>query len=103
MVNFWLEKRRISLAGECFSLGDVAGMLAVSQDFILRMMEMGIIVYEGNLGEAQIPSGEIERFEEVRRIHDDLGVNWAGASLIVDLLKENQRLKQELSIAKKQI
>jgi hypothetical protein len=103
MVNYWIEKRSIALGGQYHSIDEAAEMLVVSCDYMTKMLEMGIILYKGTLQNPLIGEAEINRFEEVRRIHDDLGINWPGASLIVDLLHENARLTRELAIIKKQI
>lgn len=103
MVNFWIEKRSVSLEGDYFSIDQAAIALSVSCDFIARMLEMGIILYKGTMENPLIGQDEIDRLEEVRRIHDDLGINWPGASLIVDLLHENAKLIRELAIMRKQL
>lgn len=81
---------------------EMSHSFGVSVNIIQEIIDEGIIVPEKNEADQWVFSHEA--FGEVRtalKLHQDLGVNWAGAGLVLDLLKEIDWLKAQLGVESK--
>ncbi|WP_367606285.1 chaperone modulator CbpM [Legionella sp. W05-934-2] len=71
--------------------------LGVPTQLIDEMIELGIVQGEQrSQRELVFTSIEIYRIRKVIRLNRDLGVNTAGAALILDLLDQIENLKRQL-------
>ena len=57
----------------------------------------GLVVTERGLSAPLFPAAAAARLRRIQRLHADLGVNFTGAAIIVDLLERLARLEAELS------
>ena len=71
--------------------------LGISSDIIKRMSELGIIEIRNN----RIGTHQLNRIFKALRLKKSLGINLAGASVILDLLDRMDQLEQELEKLKK--
>lgn len=73
-------------------------------DSLLRMVEEGILVPGGQVTEEwRFEARLVARARRASRLHRDLGINWSGTALALELLDElehtrleNRRLRQRL-------
>jgi len=71
----------------------------VSQDRLIAMVEEGVIEPMLGFGSPwQFDGSSLKRALTVIRLEEELGVNLAGAALVIDLLDELRRLKSQLRL-----
>lgn len=73
-------------------LAAVAGISLASLDHLVRL---GLVEPE-RPGSSEFTAATAARLRRMLRLHDQLGVNLAGAAVIVDLLERLERLDAEL-------
>ena len=87
---------------ECdFDLDDVLTMEVVAeivvarQSMILRLAQQGLIeTLESESGERLVSRRTLMRLRRMQRLHRDLGVNFAGAAVIIDLVDRIEEIKR---------
>lgn len=84
-----------------FTLIEVSRTCAVPADFILELIEEGVISpLEGNEPESwRFTSTQVRRVSVASRLQRDLGVNLAGAALALQLLDELETLRAHITAA----
>lgn len=84
---------------ECeLSLRELATACGVSAEVLIEMVDEGMLVPHGGgdpLG-WRFPPSALKRARTALHLQEDLGVNLAGAALVVELLDEIRRLRSEL-------
>ncbi len=86
-----------------YTMTELIEMGNVDEAVLIEMHEYGIIDPQGETQEKWIfTSRSVIRFKKAMRLHHDLSINWAGISLVLDLLEEREQLHQALSHLKKQ-
>ncbi|RMX20913.1 chaperone modulatory protein CbpM [Legionella jordanis] len=89
------------LEGEDFfylSLQQVSCSFGVSEKIIFDILDEGIVETQFNENkELQFNSEAVGKIRMVLRLHQDLGVNFPGAALALQLLQEIERLENLLS------
>ncbi|KTC94370.1 chaperone modulator CbpM [Legionella erythra] len=79
------------------SLREVTCSFGVDAHVILEIMDEGIISSQKNeQNEFYFGSDDIRRIRTVLQLHRDLGVNFAGAALALELMHEIEQLKRLL-------
>lgn len=79
------------------NLADLCRLCGVSADFILEMIEEGVIIPSGRTPrEWQFTSIEIRRVHKTIRLQNDLRVNLPGCALALDLIEELEELRSRL-------
>ncbi|WP_456413269.1 chaperone modulator CbpM [Thiolapillus sp.] len=83
---------------ECtLSLGEMSRACAVHAEWILELVEEGILEPSGEeMRHWRFTAPALLRARTVMHLQRDLGVNLSGAALVVDLLDEIQMLRQQL-------
>lgn len=82
---------------QTLTLEELSNACLVKSTWIITLVDEGVIEPKDKATDDWLFSGAcIQRVQTVRRLELDLGVNIAGAALIVDLLEENERLKNAL-------
>src|SRR5262245_15901756 len=77
------------------TLDELSGVCAVERQRIVELVEHGLL--EPQTGEHQRVGGSaLRRTQIALRLQRDLGVNAAGASLVVELLERIERLEARL-------
>lgn len=80
-----------------YSLRDLSTMCCVHADYIVDLVEEGIIEPASTDNTTWIFSGEsIKRVRTVMNLQQDLGINMAGVALALELLEEVEALRSEL-------
>ena len=86
--------RRSSAPGR-LSVAEVAERCGVQVGFVHRLVRLGIIDLDSERSDCVV-AGSTLRVQRVVRLHEDLGVNLAGAAVILDLLDRIEALEHQL-------
>ena len=90
--------------GAAFSLEIAAEQVGVSGTFVTRLIHQGLIdTIENGRDEVQLPESSINQLRIMRRLHRDLGVNFAGAAVILDLVARLDGLNKQLAELQRQM
>ena len=83
---------------EPLTCGVVAEICGTRQSLVVRLAQQGLIeTQEGETGERLLPRREVLRLRRMQRLHRDLGVNFNGAAVILDLVGRIKELNRELA------
>jgi chaperone modulatory protein CbpM len=86
-----------TLRGEVYLSGEeIAAAVGISPARLARLVRLGL-VEPPPPGTSEFTAATAARFRRMLRLHGDLGVNLAGAAIIVDLLERLERLEAELA------
>ena len=98
-----MTKTRQILSGllldeECsMTLGELSRACTVHAEWIVELVDEGILEPNGgDPGHWRFSGPSLLRAQAVMRLQQDLGVNLAGAALVLDLLDEIQTLRTRL-------
>jgi chaperone modulatory protein CbpM len=84
-------RTEVSLSGE-----DLAAAAGISRTRLARLVRLGLV--EPDTAEAsRFTAGTVGRLRLMLRLHRDLGVNFTGAAIIVELLERLERLEADLA------
>lgn len=75
-----------------YSIEQVASMTAVSVTLVRRLVALNVLESE----QEQLHIKEVTRLTQILRLRRDLGVNWIGAGMVLDMSQEIARLKARL-------
>ncbi|HEY5646952.1 MAG TPA: chaperone modulator CbpM [Pseudomonadales bacterium] len=95
------NERRAELSGmvldtrTTFTLVEFCSACGVEQRWITEMVEEGVIEPIANRDDWQFHGEALLRAKRAMRLVRDLGVNWPGAALALDLLEEIERLQRQ--------
>jgi chaperone modulatory protein CbpM len=82
-----------------FSLGDLSRACGQPAEWILALVEEGVIEPAGaDPAHWQFRGYCLRRVHIVRRLQSDLGLNLAGAALALELLDEVEQLRQRIAM-----
>lgn len=74
-----------------YGLDEIAAILGAPRPFLERVVDEEII-RPAEPG-PRFNADQLREFERMLRLHEDLGVNWAGVAIIHDLLERLTRLE----------
>lgn len=81
----------------CLGLAEVCARLEVEHQWIVELVEVGLLEPSGAQPESWLfPASALQRARAAARLAQDLGVNAAGAAVILDLVDERRRLLRRL-------
>ena len=76
----------------------VAASIGARRSLILRLAEHGLIdTVDGETEEPMVPRRMVVQLRRMQRLRRDLGVNFAGAAIIIDLVGRIEQLNRELA------
>ena len=75
-----------------YTYQQVAQLTAISVTLVERFVSLNLVEAKA----AQLTEREVARIAQMLRLRRDLGLNWVGASMVLDLCQENTRLKARL-------
>ncbi|MEL7564613.1 MAG: chaperone modulator CbpM [Dehalobacterium sp.] len=78
------------------TLEEAAYEAGVDAQLVQRLIELGLILYQGRINDPMISRGEVMRIQKMARLRRDLNLNWSGAGLVADLLDEMEMVRKEL-------
>lgn len=76
----------------CYTYEQVAQMTAVSVTLVERFVSLNLIESK----DARLREPDIARIAQMLRLRRDLGLNWVGAGMVLDLCQEISQLKARL-------
>jgi chaperone modulatory protein CbpM len=82
---------------EPISLEFVAASCGTRRSLVARLAYQGLIeTLESEAGEPRLPRRAVMQLRRMQRLRHDLGVNFAGAEVILDLVQRWEQLNREL-------
>lgn len=76
----------------------VAEIVGTRRSLVVRLAQRGLIeTLESETGEQRLPRRTVIRLRRMQRLRRDLGVNFAGAAVILDLVGRIEEMKRELA------
>ena len=82
-----------------FTLEELSTACSVRTEYIIELVEEGIVEPLEARREQQLwtfSGRSLQRARKARRLQQDLGINLAGAALVLELMEEIQRLRERL-------
>jgi hypothetical protein len=64
---------------------------------VVRLVDLGLLDPEVDEPEWLFRDTVIPRIWKIRRLHHDLGINWAGIGVVLDLLDRIEELEREIA------
>ena len=98
--RYYLILRRPSMRTGLLSLAETALQAGVHPELIERMTDLGLIEPEQTSPELLFAPAVVADVRRAWRLRNELGVNWAGVGLVMDLLEQVRKLEKELLIIK---
>ncbi len=94
-MSFSLSKTVVSLEGEqLYTFEYAASITETSVTVVMSYVELGVIEPIGNM----LHSREIARIAQLQRLRQDLGLNLAGAAMVLDMAQEIAQLRAQLKV-----
>lgn len=82
----------------CLSLHEVTEVFGISKATLIEMLDEGVMVGQPDTTHEWLFDNEaMSSIYTAIRLHHDLGINYAGASLALELLKKIERLEALMS------
>lgn len=81
-----------------FSLADLSQSCRVDAEWLITLVGEGIIEPLDSANRWRFAGHCLRRVRTVQRLQQDLGVNLAGAALVLDLLTEMAELRERLAL-----
>ena len=83
---------------EPVSCAVVAETVGARRSLVVRLAQHGLIdTVDSDTDEPLVPRRVVVQLRRMQRLRRDLGVNFAGAAVILDLVKRIEQLNRELS------
>jgi chaperone modulatory protein CbpM len=83
----------------CLTLGELCRVCTVHAEWIIELVDEGILDPSGpDAAHWRFSGPSLLRALRVRRLQQDLGINLAGAALVLDLLDEVESLRARLRV-----
>lgn len=83
---------------EPLTLEVVAETVGAKRSVVMRLVERGLIdTVESDADEPRVPRRMVIQLRRMQRLRRDLGVNYAGAAVICDLVERIKQLNRELA------
>lgn len=90
-------------AGE-LGLADLCQACQVHADFVIRMVEEGLLVPRGRSpAQWRFPAVALCHARLALRLEQDLDVNLAGSALVIDLLEQLRQANQRIAMLERQL
>jgi hypothetical protein len=82
---------------EPLTLEIVAASCGTKRSLVARLAHEGLLeTLHTEAGEPRLPRRAVMQFRRMQRLRRDLGVNFAGAAVILDLVQRMEQLNREL-------
>ena len=94
-----LQARLVEQETSWLHVDELCARLSIERHWIVELVELGALEPRSAGDEPTawvFPPAAVPRLRTITRLVDDLGVNLAGATLIVELLDERRRLLAQL-------
>ena len=82
----------------------VAAIVGAKRSLVVQLVQHGLIeTVDTGTDEPLLPRRTVVRIRRMQRLRRDLGVNFAGAAIILDLVGRIEQLNRELTEAQRQL
>ena len=81
---------------ELLTFDVVAEIVGARRSLVVRLAQQGLIETLEGRTEPQVPRRAIVKLRRMQRLHRDLGVNFTGAAIILDLVGRIEQLNRQL-------
>jgi hypothetical protein len=82
----------------------VATIVGAKRSLVVQLVQHGLIeTVAAETEEPLLPRRAVVRIRRMQRLRRDLGVNFAGAAIILDLVGRIEQLNRELAAAQRQL
>lgn len=83
---------------EPLTIDVVAETIGAKRSLVVRLVQHGLIeTVDADADEPRLPRRVVVRLRRMQRLRRDLGVNFAGAAIILDLVQRIEQLNRELA------
>jgi hypothetical protein len=99
-IRFPLVMRQSSvslLPNRVLPIDEIARLADIQPDLVVRFVDWGLIDPVETSPEPCFEVSVVLRIRRILRIHYDLGVNWAGIGVVMDLLTKIDDLEREIA------
>lgn len=95
--HYYLILGRSGAQAGLLTLRETARQARVHPDLVARMVDLGLIEPEQTAPELLFNPVVVEEVRRAYRLRNELGINWAGVGLVMDLLERIRQLERELA------
>ena len=88
-------------AGGMISLEELSRKVDLHPEMVVRLVELGLVDPEVSEPEWLFEDTVVPRVWKIIRLHRDLGINWAGIGVVLDLLDRIEGLEREIAWLRK--
>jgi DNA-binding transcriptional MerR regulator len=85
------------------TLEELSRLVDLHPEMVVRLVELGLVDPEVSEPEWLFQDTVVPRVWKIRRLHRDLGINWAGIGVVLDLLDRLEGLEREIAWLRKQL
>lgn len=91
--------------GQCYTLQEVCLRYCLESEFVIQCVDFGITeVQDGGEAEAwRFPVESVPRLEKAWRLQNDLGLDYTGLAIVLDLLDEIDQLNNRVEKLSKRL
>ena len=88
---------------ETLTLDELSRLVDLHPEMVLRLVELGLVDPEVGEPGWLFQDAAVSRIWKIRRLHRDLGINWAGIGVVLDLLDRIDDLEREIARLRKHL
>ena len=89
---------------EALTIDVVAERVGARRSTVMRLAQQGLIeTLVSDTGESLLPGRAIVQLRRMQRLHRDLGVNFTGTAIILDLIGRIEGLNRDLAEMQKRL
>jgi hypothetical protein len=88
---------------ETVTLEELSRLVDLHPEMILRLVDLGLVDPEVGAPEWLFRDKAVSRIWKIRRLHRDLGINWVGIGVVLDLLDRIDDLEREIAWLRKHL
>ncbi len=89
--------------GGMLTLEEISRLVALHPEMVVRLVDLGLVDPEVSEPEWLFRDTAVPRVWTIMRLHRDLGINWAGIGVVLDLLDRIEGLEREIAWLRKQL
>jgi DNA-binding transcriptional MerR regulator len=101
IVHYRYESRPASK--NLLTAEELARLARLHPEMVDRLVEWGLVDPERDRPELLFSEATVPRIWRIMRLRRDLGINWAGIGVVLDLLDKVEELEREISWLRKQV
>jgi len=85
------------------TLDDLSRLVDLHPEMVLRLVDLGLVDTEVGEPDWLFQDTAVPRIWKIKRLHRDLGINWAGIGVVLDLLERIEELEREIAWLRRQL